>query len=135
MKVKKAVIKNKKWISKKMTLADIVRAFEHVEDEPIIELLIDEGLIEKDGRYYEPTEKLLDEIYLPTTWKPTDPQRRFLMGNSTFSRKMLLMIMNEREIAKLLILGYFTVNANSKYKKSDKLVDFLMEGEKEVWFK
>lgn len=130
-------VKNKQFISKKMTLNDLIKAFEKpVEDDtPLVDRLRNEGLIERNGRYYEPTEKLLDQIHLETTWKPLADQRRFLMGNSLFSKRMLLLIMNERTLNRLMVLGYFTMNVNAKYRKTDKLIDFLLEGEQEIWLK
>ena len=128
-------IKNKNFISSKMQIVDIKHAF-GVETKGIQKFIYDEligpGFLRKiNGRYYAPTEKLLDLAWLPPMLDLTEYQARFLSYNSHFSRPDLIELLDDNiQIVKQLVkFGFFMLQKNGSYSKSAKLEEALADGE------
>ena len=101
-----------------------------------INSLIAEGYLKKIGdRYYKPTEKLLDAIYLPDVFIMTADQRRYLTRNSSFTKSQLNVVFSDQIIKWLMINNWIYTDANSRYRKTEAFNDFLFEGNEAISFK
>ena len=127
-------IKNINFISLLMQKRDICEAFVfktgYITDE--IYALIGEGYIHRRGdRWFIPTQKLLEEIFLPKCGFITleDHQRRYLaVNNSFYLRDLVNCFGNETIVNRLIIVGYLRLEGDKRYRKATVLEDILAEG-------
>ncbi|HBH11735.1 MAG TPA: hypothetical protein DDX29_01230 [Clostridiales bacterium] len=94
-------------------------------------VLIEGGYVRKiGGRFYEPTEKLLDEAFLPNILVLDEHQRRYLSMNQCFYRHDLVKCLDDNDqIVKALIKkGYLKLDTDKRYKKSDDFNNILADG-------
>lgn len=130
-------IRNSNFISLHMDKQDIEHAFIFDgQTRTFINSLIAEGYLKKIGdRYYKPTEKLLDAIYLPDVFIMTADQRRYLTRNSSFTKSQLNVVFSDQIIKWLMINNWIYTDANSRYRKTEAFNDFLFEGNEAISFK
>lgn len=128
-------IRNKNFICDKMQKRDIKEAFYFETDDLMSEIyaLIGEGYLRKEGdRFFCPTEKLLDEAFLPQsrTIFLDDVKSRFLSHNSSFYRGDLVSCFdgNERIVAALIKKGVLRLEHDKRYRKSSEFEELLAEG-------
>ena len=130
-------IRNKNFICKKMQIKDIKKAFkcEGKAFDYLYDVLVEQGYMRKTGdRYFSPTEKLLNEAFLPKVLVLDEFQRRYLSNSSYFYKIDLCQIfggdlVSEQIVKKLIKEGYVLLDDNKRYRKSITLEDFLAEGE------
>jgi hypothetical protein len=96
----------------------------------INELIADGWLRKTANRLFSPTEKLLDEAFLPQAITLGSSQLRYLSLSNWFYKKDLVNCLNNNEqIVKYLIrYGYLVLHADKRYRKSDKLIEWLTDG-------
>ena len=129
-------IKNSNFICEMMQKRDVTEAFEidskHALD-GIYELIADGYLKKKGGRFYTPTQKLLDEVFLPKCGfiNLEDHQRRYLSTANTFYFKDLVLCFsgNETIVNRMIVLGYFRLESDRRYRKGTTLEDIVAEGQ------
>lgn len=129
-------IKNSNFICEMMQKRDVEEAFE-LEGKSaldgIYQLIADGYLHKKAGRFYTPTQKLLDEVFLPKCGfvMLEDHQRRFLSAAGAFYFKDLVMCLwnNETIVNRMIVLGYFRLETDRRYRKGTALEDMLAEGQ------
>jgi len=130
-------IRNKNFICKKMQLKDITAAFEIKGKtfDYLYSTLIEDDYLRKVGdRYFTPTEKLLNEAFLPKTLIVEEHQRRYLSNNAYFYRVDVITLFGgdlraEQIVKKLIKDGYILMDDSKRYRKSTHLEDFLGDGE------
>jgi len=126
-------IRNNNFIAIRMDKKEIELAFIIPNNDTTrnyILSLIGDGYLTKSGdRYYKPTIKLLDLAFIPEILPVTSDQRKFISGNTVFSLEQLQTIFNRHVIRRLLLLGYFFTDANMRYRKTDKMLEFLADGD------
>lgn len=131
------MIRNKNFICSKMSMTDVTRAFEcgKKPKEYVYDTLIEEGWIRKIGdRFFAPTEKLLNEAFLPVCVSLDENQRRYLSNNTHFYRVDLLNAFggeqtSEQIVKKLIAKGYIVLDDSKRYRKSGALEEFLADGD------
>jgi len=96
--------------------------------------LIEDGYLKRDGLYFSPTEKALNECYLPDTIILTINTRFFLNVNKVFTKRELINIFdgNEQIVNWLKLNGYLFQSSDCRYRKTDKLDELLADGEEEI---
>lgn len=130
-------IKNPNFVSPRMNKHDIQGAFKiplkGVHD-LLYKELIPEGWVKKfNERYYKPTEKLLNHVFLPDNEKLllSDEQVRFLAYNTNFVRKDLIALFddNEQIVKRLLRIGFLMLERTGTFRKSVVFEELLSDGE------
>ena len=129
---------NKLYMSNKMNKKTVILAFElpdskQTREKQILQL-IEDGYLKRDGLYFSPTEKALNECYLPDTIILTINTRFFLNVNKVFTKRELINIFdgNEQIVNWLKLNGYLFQSSDCRYRKTDKLDELLADGEEEI---
>jgi len=119
-------IKNRNFISEKMTGKDVMFAFglaRHSE----ISVLIGQGLITRYYQYFKPQDKLTEQL-IPIEIEIVDIHR--LNGYNLFYIKNIQEIFDcDRTTAKVILKKYFNKTNFGYYKRSRKLDELLADGE------
>jgi hypothetical protein len=125
-------------MSNKMNKKTVILAFElpdskQTREKQILQL-IEDGYLKRDGLYFSPTEKALNECYLPDTIILTINTRFFLNVNKVFTKRELINIFdgNEQIVNWLKLNGYLFQSSDCRYRKTDKLDELLADGEEEI---
>jgi len=129
-------IKNPNFICPLMQKRDIQEAFVFQKGSSFVDelyKLIGDGYLQKKGdRFYIPTQKLMDEAFLPKNGfiVMEDHQRRFLNNNNGFYFKDLVICFgNETIVNRMIKVGYLRLENDKRYRKSSLLDDLLVEGQ------
>ena len=128
-------IRNKNFICDKMIKRDVLEAFVN-EHNTFIDLtcdLIGNGYITKQGdRYFVPTKKLMEEIFLPKNGRYTldEHQIRFLSNQSSFYFNELLFSLDENAtlVNAMIRIGLLKFHTDKRYRKSSEFEEFLADG-------
>ncbi len=128
-------IKNANFLTNKMSKADVINAFDMTKETQadFINNLIKDGLLIKTTiSLYKPSEKLLNQLYLPVFVNISPMIRKFLSKSNSFSLKQLILVFNKQEIKRMLKLGYFYLDCHGRYRRTQLLDDLVAEGEDKI---
>ncbi len=128
-------IRNKNFICNKMTKRDIVEAFCCERKQFIDDIcdLISDGWITKIGdRFFHPTQKLLNIVFLPECGYIilSESQRRALSYHTTFYYGELISLFEDNEVLinAMIKCNYLKLHEDKRYRKSKELEEFLIDG-------
>jgi hypothetical protein len=130
MRERKVSIRSVNFISKNMTMSDI-NAGLAVEGDLTLKqrmvYLIEYGWIERKSNHFSASRKLLEFVFLPDMFITTREQREYLGKSSTFTKEDLMCVMNDVTLFKLKELGYLFTDANMRYRRTDKMDNWLSD--------
>jgi len=130
MRERKVSIRSANFISRNMTMSDI-NAGLAVEGDLTLKqrmvYLIEYGWIERKSNHFSASRKLLEFVFLPDMFITTREQREYLGKSSTFTKEDLMCVMNDVTLFKLKELGYLFTDANMRYRRTDKMDNWLSD--------
>ena len=119
---------DKLYISKRMGLKDVQLAF-HIRK---VDNLIGEGLLVRKGRFFSPTEKLLNEVFLPKKIVLTAKQRRFLSLNAYIEKRSLVNIFGGGLLGEQTFNWFFEnsylVSIPKGYRGTEDFLNWIFDG-------
>jgi len=128
-------IRNSNFINSQMSLKDISFAFERGKETVkgyTYNTLIEHGYVRKKGRYFVPTDKLMELAFVPDQITFHEYQRRWLNSIYKFYSEEVIenAFDNNSHIFKVMVkLGMFKREQDKRYRKSEVFEDLLSEGE------
>ncbi len=117
-----------------MSLKDIAYTFEHGKltvKNFTYNVLIEEGYVKKHLRYFAPTDKLLDKVFVPLVLVLNEYQRRwFSVTNNFYGIEAVEQLDGNEQLFKFMVKsGMFKIEADKRYRKSERFEEMLTEGE------
>ena len=131
-------IRNKNFICGQMTQKDIKKAFNFQGKamDFVYDVLIEDGYVERHERYFKPTPKLINLAFGVDSFELNERALRVIASSEWFYRSEITDLFNgDKYIAEQAINEGYFLQIRGKYRRSEKLSEYIASGENILLFK